>query len=482
MAIAAVLSGCAVGPNFDRPAPPRTSQYEPSGAVQGGQDFRIAYGADPEAGWWRLYGSSELDALVAEGLRASPTLAAAQAALRGSRDQLRAGSGIFYPQVGSDFAGGRERANSAEFGEPGKGATFDLFTLSASVDYALDLFGGERRTVEALKAQSEHQRQALGATWLALTGAIVDAAIAEAAYDAEAEALVDIVRQDELQRDVLTAEETAGTTSKSAVFLAIEQLTADQQLLAATQARTAQSEHLLKSLIGREPGETLPADPSAFDALLTPREVPVSLPSRLAAARPDILQAEADLHQASAEVGVATAALFPSVSLSAASGLQNNVFADLPKAESRFWSYGFDVDAPLFTGGQRWFQRRGAQEAYRGALASYRQTVLNALQQTADALQALNADDQALAAARAGLDAASATHALAGVNVQAGMNSDFDASDYALTMDRLRIAYVAARALELQDMAALYLASGGGWPGTEAQREAQGPRPAGDAR
>jgi NodT family efflux transporter outer membrane factor (OMF) lipoprotein len=457
------LGGCAVGPDFKRPAPPKTDQFGPAQAAAT-LDPRLAFGQATDPQWWRLFGSKDLDALVEDGLAHSPTLASAQAALRQSKDQLRAGSGIFFPQVDVAASPERELISPARQGLPGKGTTFSLYTLSGTVNYALDLFGGERRAVEGLKAEADRQRYAVGSAYLALTGAIADTAITRAAYDAEASTLADIVRLDGGQAEVLHIQAKAGVAPLAAALEADQQLAADREALAAVVERREAADHLLSALVGREPGEAK-TPTIGLDALAPPAQIPVSLPSRLVQDRPDIRAAEAALHAASAEIGVATAALFPSITLTGTSGLNGAAFSNLTAGQNRFWSYGAELDAPIFHGGQLWFQRRGAVEGYHKALADYRQIVLAALQQTADGLSALRADSEADAAARSSLDAAGLASKLAQDNAQAGVVDDYDAASQAIGADRARLVAIATKAQLLQDVAALYLASGGGWRG-----------------
>ena len=464
-----LLGGCAVGPDFHAPAPPRLDTYAaaapaaPFAADGAAQTLRLGQAVDPS--WWRLFGSPELDALVAEGLRASPTLAAARATLRQSQDQARAGAGVFLPAVSASFGAAREHSTPSTVGQPGAGTTFSLFTLAGAVTYAIDLFGGERRGVEALNAQADHDRHAVGAAYLLLTGNLVDTAIARAAYADETRTLADLVALDVAQRDILQAEAKAGHAPLSAALEAEQQLSADRQTLAAARQRLTTATTLLAALIGREPAEAAPKAPDLADFAL-PADAPVSLPSQLVRRRPDILEAEASLHQASAQLGVATAALFPSITLTGDYGAAGAALGKLSQPAGRFWSIGPSLDVPIFRGGALWFGRRAAQEAYLRAQSDYRQTVLAALEQVADQLAVLGADAETADAARAGFDAAALNRTLAAANRQAGVIADYDAMTLAAEADRARLGLIAARAQRLQDVVGLYVASGGGWTAT----------------
>jgi outer membrane protein TolC len=230
-AVACLLGGCAVGPDFHRPGPPKVDRYASTPGPQrlsaDGVTQRIELGRPTDPAWWRLFGSSALDELVEAGLKASPTLVSAREALQQSRDQARAGAGVFFPSVNGAFSAVRERSTPLRLGQAGPGSTFSLYTLTAEVSYAVDLFGGERRSVEALKAAADRQHYAVGSAYLLLTGQIADAAIARAGYADEAETLEDIVRLDSAQRDILSAERDAGHAPLSAVLEAEQQLAAE---------------------------------------------------------------------------------------------------------------------------------------------------------------------------------------------------------------------------------------------------------------
>lgn len=472
-----LASGCAVGPNFKIPPAPRVDRYDiaPGPArLQGDQASQdIELGRSPAAAWWRLFGSDSLDGLVAEGLKNSPTLAAAQAALLQSQDQARAGAGVFFPSASGSFSAARERLSPLQFGQNAPGSTFNLYTLTGAVTYAVDLFGGERRSVEALRAAAERQKYAVGSAYLLLTGNIVDAAMARAGYASQAETLEDIVRLESGQRDILAAEYQAGHASWSAVLELDQQLAVDRTSLATTRQRQAAATSLLSVLIGREPGEAQAPAPELVD-LKVPQEAPVSLPSQIVRQRPDILQAEAALHQASANVGVATAALFPSITLSGDYGGTSTLIGQLGASSGRFWSVGPRLDVPIFEGGALWYGRKAAQAAYVQAQADYRQTVLSALEQTADALKALDADAKAADASRTGFDAASLNGRLSRANGQAGVLAEFDVMTADIATDRARLDLISIEAQRLQDVVALYIASGGGWTAESAAAGADG--------
>ena len=456
LAACALLGGCVVGPNFVAPPPPALDRYTPAGTAR--------LGGAPDPQWWRGFGSPALDGLVAAGLAGSPTLDSATAALGQSRALARAGAGVFFPHVGVAADATREHTTPALLGNGGDGATFSLYTASGSVSYALDLFGGERRGVEALNAQAAYQRHALGAAWLVLAGDIADAAIDHAGYAADATTLADIVQLDMAQRDSLGARFRSGYGAWADVLVTDEQLAADRASLAVVRQRLAASTTLLAMLLGREPAAAAPPLPALGD-LSVPADLPVSLPSQLVHQRPDILEAEATLHQANAQIGVATAAMFPSISLTGSYGAASTSLAHLAGPAGQFWSIGPSIDIPIFHGGQLWYGRRAAQAAHAKAFADYRQTVLLALEQVADALKSLSTDAEVSAIDQTALDAATNHRALAEANRQAGVIADIDAMTFAIAADRAGEAMTDARALQLQDIVTLDVATGGGGGG-----------------
>jgi NodT family efflux transporter outer membrane factor (OMF) lipoprotein len=470
--VAGCLAGCAVGPRFVRPEPPRTDHYasgaDPAAtAAADGQAQRLERGAQVVGDWWTLFGSPQLDALMAQAAADSQTVKAAIASLRSSEANLRAGYGVFYPQVDANASVTRERTNLARFGQQQASATFDLFTLSGTVGYALDLFGGQRRAVEALGAQADYQRYTLVATYVALTANVVNTVIARAAYVEQVRVTEDLVRDQREQVSITVAQAEAGTVPYASALSLRSQLAAVEATVPPLRQRADQAGHLLATLAGHLPSEWT-APTVTFSDLKLPAAVPVSLPSELVRQRPDILASEALLHQASAEIGVATAALFPSITLDASLGTSSTTLGGLFGANGTIWSIGAGLAAPLFHGGTLLSKRQAAIDAYDQALASYRQTVLAAFAQVADALRALEHDAEALDAQARSVAEAEEALRLIRANYEAGVASYLQVLVAFGQYHQARVAYVAAKAQRLQDTVALLVALGGGWwaPGT----------------
>lgn len=385
------LISCALGPDFVRPKAPAVDRYtsgpEPATTIPAdGQAQQFQEGAKIAADWWRLFNSAKLDAAIKEAIANNQNLKAAQASLRQSQEELRGGYGIFYPQLDAGFDATRQKFSQSRFGGTSASKIFNLYTLTSTVSYALDIFGGERRAVESLKAQVDLQRYIVLGTYLTLTGNFANTIISRAAYAAEIKATEQIISLEKEQIRLTEIQAQAGTVPYSNVLSIESQLAATEATLPLLRQKMAQAEHLLATLAGRLPAEwTLPQ--VDFADLTLPVNLPLSLPSDLVHQRPDILAAEAQLHSASADIGVATAALFPSFTLNGAYGWNSTHIKDLFKNASSIWNLGADIAAPLFHGGTLTAKRRAAIEGYNQSLANYRQTVLSSFAQVADNLQ-----------------------------------------------------------------------------------------------
>ena len=468
-AFGVVLSGCALGPDFEQPAAPASTGYGGSpapGAAPTGLSYTT--GQAVAADWWRVFGVHDLDALVDQAVRDNPSLQAAQAALQRSQDTLRAGYGAFFPQVGLSL--GATRAQSAPLvqGSSLPGSIYSVVTAGASVSYTLDVFGLQRRTVEGLQAQVQEQEQVARAGYLSLTANVVNTAIARAAYTAQIDAVRDMQDIVEAQMRLTQAQVQAGTLTPSAL-LALQgtrdTLDATQQAL---RQRRAQTVHLLASLLGQETGQAQVADID-LTALAQASDLPLSLPSQLVRQRPDILAAQAQLHEASAAIGVATAAMLPSVTLGASGGVAGSGLADLSNGNGEnYWSVGPTVSVPVFEGGAQWYARAAAVDAYHQAQAQYRQTVLAALAQVSDTLAALAHDVRTQRDWQSALAAAQETERLTGISVRAGVAGEADLLAARLQTLQARQSWIQALAQRQQDTVALYAALGGGWWSTPA--------------
>jgi NodT family efflux transporter outer membrane factor (OMF) lipoprotein len=463
----ALLGGCALGPDFHRPQVPETDRYTheplPAATVAAdGQAQRFQSGGALTADWWQLFKSAPLDAVVRQAIANNATLQASEATLTQSQHNLRAGYGVFFPQAGAQADAVRERSAPAQQGSSTAPTVFNLITVSGTITYALDLFGAERRTVEGLRAQADYQRYLTDAAYISLSANVVNTSIARAAYLAEVRSTEQLI---ELQQQQLYSTEVqvrAGTAAYSDVLSLEGLIASNQATLAPLQQKVSQTEDLLATLEGVVASKaTLPN----FDltALALPEQLPLSLPSDLVRQRPDVLASEAQLHAASANIGVATAAMFPSITLSATYGATASRVDALSAASGRFWGIGPSASIPLFEGDRLWYGRKAAIDAYQAAQADYRQTVLDAFAQVGDTLNALQHDAQALQAQAEAQRAAGEALKLVQVNYRAGLAAYVDVWAADVQFHQASIAYLQAVAQRFQDTVALFVALGGGW-------------------
>jgi NodT family efflux transporter outer membrane factor (OMF) lipoprotein len=399
--------------------------------------------------------------MIRQGLKQNPSLTAASAALTKAEEDLRAVRGaILYPAANANLQAARQRTSGNV--NMGDSNTYNLYNASVGVSYTLDIFGGGRRQMESYQAQIDYQRFVYEATYLTLTANIVTTAISEASLRAQIEATREIIETEQKQLDVLSRQLELGAVSRASVLSQETQLAMALAGLPPLEKQLDLTRHALAVLIGQYPGAAKPPRLS-LDALQLPRELPVSLPSVLARQRPDVQAAEALLHQACAAVGVATANLYPQITLSAGYGFQAISTDILFNGQSLVWNLGAGLLQPIFRGGELTARRRSAIAAYDQAAALYQQTVLKAFQNVADVLRALEADartlqaqTQAEASAKAALEVIEKQFELGAVNFPALLIARRD-------YEKMRIMVIEARARRYSDTAALFQALGGGW-------------------
>jgi NodT family efflux transporter outer membrane factor (OMF) lipoprotein len=471
--LALALSACAVGPDFVRPDAPEAERVteEPlppqteSADTTGGAAQKFVHGADVPGRWWVLYKSKELDALVDEALRANPDLEAQQAALRQAQQNYYAAQGALFPQFDATAGVTRQRVSLATSGASGPvtgGSIFTLYNASVNVSYVLDVFGGTRRAVESAGAAAEAEEFGLQASYLAVTSNVVTGAIQEASLRAQINATRDIIRAQRQELAVLDQQFQLGAISRADVLSQQSLLAQTEAALPVLEQQLAQTRHQLAALIGRVPSRS---NIAAFDLakLQLPTDIPVSVPSKLVEQRPDVRAAEAVLHQASAEVGVATANLLPQVTLSASYGGQALSTADLFSAPAATWSLGANLIQAIFHGGTLWYRRGAAKAAYERAFAQYKSTVLAAFADVANALRALQSDAEALKATVVAERSARERLYLTQEQFRAGAVAYLSVLDAQRTWQQARISLVQAQAARYADTAALFVALGGGW-------------------
>jgi NodT family efflux transporter outer membrane factor (OMF) lipoprotein len=391
-----------VGPDFKVPEPPSAEGYTPkrrlkptvATGVAGGASQHFAENRDIPGDWWTLFHSKQINAFVAEAVRNHPDIKAAQFALRAARENARAEQGGLFPQIDGSTSTTREQASGAQGAST---SPYTLYNTSVSVSYTLDLFGGTRRQVEALQAQEAYQRFQLEATYLSLTANVVTAAINDASLKGQIAATEDIAKSQAEQMKRLQGQFALGAIAQSDVLSQQATLAQTQASLPPLQKQLAQQRNQLMAYLGRLPSEDHGETVNLFDLQL-PQALPVSLPSRLVRQRPDIQLAEANLHQASANVGVAVANMLPQVSLSGSYGSSALTAGKLFSADTMAWSVADSVTQKIFDGGTLFHTKEADVATYEQNLAKYKSAVITAFQNVADALRATQYDSQTLKA------------------------------------------------------------------------------------
>jgi NodT family efflux transporter outer membrane factor (OMF) lipoprotein len=467
-----LLAGCTVGPDFTKPAAPDVGAYavDPvattaaTAGVAGGAAQRFIHGADIPGDWWSLFHSRPLDVLIKQALAGNPDLAAAQAALRAARENTRAQRGAFFPALTAGVSATRSQDPPGALAPvPSSNAfLYNLITPQLSISYVSDVFGLNRRSVESLKAQEQATRFQMIAVDITLSSNVVAAAIQEASLQAQVNATRQLMDINAHQVRILQYQFDNGYASRLDLAAQQSQLAQVKSTLPPLLKQLAQQQDLLAVLAGRFPGQA-PAETFDLDSLQLPEALPLSLPSELVAQRPDVLQAEANLHAASAQVGIAVANRLPSISLTGNAGSTALAIGQVFKSGSGFWNLGAAVAAPIFQGGTLLHQERAAKANYDQAAAQYRSTVLTAFQNVADTLAALEQDADGLDAAAKAEQAARLTLDLSQRQWKDGYTSQLSLLNAEQSYQLARINRVLAQADRYTDTAALFQALGGGW-------------------
>jgi NodT family efflux transporter outer membrane factor (OMF) lipoprotein len=470
-ALCAVLAGCAAGPDFKPPAAPSVDAWRkdplPAATVEAkaptGDAQKFLVGADVPEQWWTTFSSDELDRRIAQALAHSPTIVSAQAALRQARENANAARGSLFPAVNANA--GAQRANANSLGAeaiPGESSVFTLYNVGVSVQYTLDLFGGVRRGIEAQNALTDYQRFQLEGTYQTLAANVATASIREASLRGQIRATEEIVEAYDKELKLTEAQNRIGSKSLADVLVIRTQVATAQATLPPLRQQLAQTQTQLAVYLGEFPSQ---AELTALDldGLKLPTEVPVSLPSTLTRQRPDVRAAEATLHNATAQVGVATADLFPSITLSGSLGTEALHSGDLFSSGTKAWSIGANILQPIFHGGSLRAQKRAAEAGLDKAAADYQSTVLGAFQNVADALRALELDAENLKAQAQAEQSASNSLELVRVQYHDGAASYLQELDATRQYQSAKLGLIQARAARLADTVALYTALGGGW-------------------
>lgn len=464
-------AGCAVGPDFKKPAAPDVSAYtaQPLSTtvatpnVDGGVAQRFVDGLDISSDWWTLFHSKALDDLIEESIANNHDLKAAQAALSVARENALAQRGAFYPTVTAGFSGTRQKQAGTLAPVPSNNAfLYNLFTPQVSVSYVPDVFGLTRRTVESYEAQAQAVRYQMIATYNTLAANVAVTAIQDGSVQAQIDATRELIDLNTKNVEILRYQLDKGYASRLDVAAQESQLAQIAATLPPLIKQEVQLRDQLAVLAGRFPNHA-PTEEFALASLRLPEELPVSLPSTLVEQRPDVLQATANLHAASAQIGIATANRLPNFTLTGNAGSTALAANQLFHSGAGFWSLGADVLAPIFDGGTLLHLERAAKAAYVQAAEQYRSTVMTAFQNVADTLTALEQDAEGLKTAAAAMDAAKVTLDLSQRQFKAGYASYLSLLSAEQAYQQARISLVQAQANRYADTAALMQALGGGW-------------------
>jgi NodT family efflux transporter outer membrane factor (OMF) lipoprotein len=470
--LAALVAGCAVGPDFVPPAAPDVPGYTPeplakgtaSAATPGGQAQRFVRDLDLPGQWWTLFHSKPLNALVERALANNADVQAAQAALRVARENVRAQRGALFPQVDAGFTGTRLLPPTAgpEIDNSTVAPTFNLFTTQLNVSYTPDVFGGTRRAIETLEAQADAQRFALEATYLTLTSNLAGAAVQEASLRGQIVATQQIIK---IERDVLgllREQRKAGQIAELDVVAQEAALAQVEQTLPPLQKQLAQQRDLVAALAGGFPSDRI-FEKFELAALRLPRDLPVSLPSKLIEQRPDIKAAEANLHAAAAQIGVAIANRLPNITLTGTAGSTAPAIDQLFASGTEWWQITGAVTQPIFRGGTLFHRELAAKAAFDQAAAQYRSTVIQGFQNVADALRAIQSDAVALQKAVASERAAARSLEIVRGRMRLGEINYVGLLVAQQTYQQALLSLAQAKAARYADTVALFAALGGGW-------------------
>lgn len=483
-----LLASCSVGPDFHRPPAPTDDTYYtpeketapdtgPNAAVPGEAASppseaqkalapeasaplphqKLKVGADLPAQWWQVFKSPALDQTLKLSLANSPTLVQATATLAQAQEEVKVAQAAFLPRLGANA--GVQRNGSSE---PGPQSQSTVYTLGLSASYAVDVFGGTRRTVEQQKALAEMQGYQLDAAWLTLTGNVVNEALTIASTRLQIATTEELIASDRKNLDLTEKEYELGAAARTDVLTAESQLAVDLTTLPTLHQQLGAARDALAVLVGRSPAKWSAPNFDIKDFTLPP-DVPVSLPSRLVHQRPDVLASEAQLHSTSAAIGVAVAAEFPALNLTGTLSRQALTGADLFHHFDSLWGAGGSLAAPLFQGGALRAQARAARDAFSAQAASYQNTVLEALGQVADDLRALGNDADRLKVSQHALAIASESLNLQQISYTAGKTTVLQLIDAERTFAQAKLTFVTAQIQQYEDTADLLVALGGGW-------------------
>ncbi len=468
LAAALVLTGCtSLGPDFKPPKSPtgRTAQAYALEGERAPSGVHLVADLPASGPWWQAFGSPELDATIRLALSNNPSIAEIQARLEKAQAEGDAADGARGPRLDASGRLENQRFNSQAFGLSGfPNHTFSLYSVGAMARYDLDVFGGGRRSAEDYRARAERAGHQADAAKLALTGNVALEAIKIARLQAQIDAVKALVASDRSLVEMMRQAKALGKEVQPSVNRAIFQMTLDEDQLPGLERDIAASRHRLAILAGQSPASWTPPTFS-LASLKVPTDIPVSLPSDLVRHRPDILAAEADLHAATAAVGVSLANQYPDIQLTADLTQAALKPQTLFNYDGTGWTLLGNLTAPVLDSGVRKARTKGAQADLRAAGARYQQTVLAAFGQVADLLSALKSDQTALMLvdretllAEGGVDQATTGQRL-------GSATRMNVIEAQRQVSLIQDTKATAESRRLSDMVSLYTATAADWRG-----------------
>jgi NodT family efflux transporter outer membrane factor (OMF) lipoprotein len=463
LALASLASACTVGPNFKAPAAP--SVQAGYGDDGGG---KAALGQGPELRWWTAFGSDPLDALVDRAILSNHSLEASRATLASARQRIAAVRGRSLPQIDANSRAEQELINLAAFGFtatpefPISNPELALYTVGGGVSYDLDLFGKNRRSLEQARAAAEAQMRETEAAHLTIAGRVVMQVFAIAAANDRIAAQNELLADRERTVNLTRKRERAGVGTQVEILSAEAELVNDRAGVPALEQQLAEGRAMLAVLLGISVAELGPTDFHLAQFAL-PAAVPVALPSALVHQRPDILESESRLHSATAAIGVATANMYPDITLGVTGSFQSNRIAGLVDTDSRAYDLFAQLTAPIFHGGTLTAQKRGAEADARAAVAKYEETVIEAFGQVSGLLSALQTDARALEIQRNAVDVAGRSRQLSRRSFEVGNSGVLTVIEANRSEQQARLQLVDIQARQYTNVARLYVATAGGW-------------------
>ncbi len=466
LSMVGILSACSVGPNYQRPdisVPPSLTETPKLPISTATAPAQVFVQKDISNAWWEAFHSKELNALIQQSLQNNPSAAVAQANLKQSIEAIKAQQAAFFPSISANFNSTRQRV-AGPLASPmvSNSYIYNFHTVQLNAAYTLDLWGANRRQVEALKAEADANRYTVEVTYLTLISNVVNAAIQEAVLREQIHLTQVMIDRQKQLTSITHKARALGQMSDADVATQDAAQATVEATLPPLQKQLAIQRDLIKSLAGEYPADRLETE-FTLDKLNLPHELPQALPSSVLERRPDIRVAEAMLQSASANIGIAVANRLPTISLNADLGSSASKLSDLFSSMSKFWVIGANVTEPIFDGGALKHKEKGARAAYEGAVAQYKSTVISAFQNVGDVMQSIQADQDSYVTAIKAAQANAKSYDYAQRQYRVGDISRIALLPIEQNHLQAQLAVAQAQGNRLQDTAALFQALGGGW-------------------